>query len=236
MRSIIVMAMFAVSLAQADSSDYEEVRDMDLSADGISVLSIKAGAGSMDVRGVDGSDSISVKATIVVPDADEEDALKVIEKEMTLLLEQKGGEARLKAWFDQRFMGHGSNAHIVLEVSVPKGLSVNIDDGSGSLDVVDIAGDVTIDDGSGSIDVKNVANLKIDDDSGSIDVENATGDVSIVDGSGSISVRHVTGSVTIDDGSGSIKVSDVENDLVIVDDGSGSLSISDVRGKVDQKT
>jgi hypothetical protein len=230
MRSLIVIAMFAVSLAQAGWSDYEEVRNMDLDVDGISQLSIKAGAGSMDVTGVSGLDKISVKATVVVPDTDEDDALKVIEKKMTLTLDKKGSEARLNAWFD------GNDAHIVLEVSVPQGLSVNIDDGSGSIDVTDVAGDVTIDDGSGSIDVDNVANLKIDDGSGSIDVDNVSGDVSIVDGSGSISVDHVMGSVTIDDGSGSIKVSDVEKDVIIVDDGSGSLTITDVRGKVDQET
>jgi len=236
MRRFIVIAMFAAGLAQAGWSNYEEVRNLDLDVDGISELSIKAGAGSMDVTGVRGLEKISVKATIVVPDADEDDALKVIEKRMTLSLEQKGSEARLNAWFDDGFMGFGSDAHIVLEVSVPQGLSVNIDDGSGSLDVTDVVGDVTIDDGSGSIDVDNVANLKIDDGSGSIDVDNASGDVFIVDGSGSISIDHVKGSVTIDDGSGSIKVSDVENDVTIVDDGSGSLTITDVRGSVNQET
>jgi hypothetical protein len=236
MRSFIVIAMFAASLAQADWADYEEIRNMDLDADGISQLSIKAGAGSMDVTGVSGLDKISVKATIVVPDADEDDALKVIEKKMTFTLDQKGSEGQLNAWFDGSFMGFGNNAHIVLEVSVPQGLSVNIDDGSGSIDVIDVAGDVTIDDGSGSIDVDNVANLKIDDGSGSIDVDNASGDVSIIDGSGSISVNHVAGSVTIDDGSGSIKISDVENVVIIVDDGCGSLKITIVRGCVDQET
>ncbi len=236
MRSFIVIAMFMASLAQAGWSDYEEVRKLNLDVDGISELSIKAGAGSMDVTGVSGLDKISVKATVVVPGADEDKALKVIEKNMTLTLDQQGSEAQLNAWFDGGSMGFGSNAHIALEISVPQGLSVNIDDGSGSLDVIDVAGDVTIDDGSGSIDVKNVANLKIDDGSGSIDVDDASGDVSIVDGSGSISVNHVKGSVTIDDGSGSIRVSDVEKDVIIIDDGSGSLTITDVRGSVDQET
>ena len=236
MRSFIVMAMFVATLAQAGFSDYEEVRDMDIDAKGISQLSIKAGAGSMDVTGVDGQKIISVKATIIVPDADEDEAQKVIAKKMSLSLQRKGSEARLNSWFDQGFMSFGSNAYIVLDVKVPMGMAVNIDDGSGSIDVVDVGGDVTIDDGSGSIDVSNVASLKIDDGSGSIDVSNAAGDVSIVDGSGSITVKHVMGSVTIDDGSGSIKVSDVENDLIIVDDGSGSLSFSDIRGTVDAET
>ena len=236
MRSFIVMAMFITSLAHAGWSDYEEQRELKLEADGVSTLSIEAGAGSMDVTGVAGLAEISVKALIVVPNADEDDAIKAIEKKMVLTLEESNGVAKLESWFDQGFMGSGSDAYIVLDVSVPQGMSVNIDDGSGSLDIADIVGDVSIDDGSGSIDVSNVANLKIDDGSGSIDVFDANGDVSIVDGSGSITVKRVQGSVTVDDGSGSIKISDVEHDLTIVDDGSGSQSFSNIGGNVDADT
>jgi len=236
MRSFIVMAMFATSLAHAGWTDYKEKRSLTLDIDGITTLSVVAGAGSMDVTGVQGLDEITVKALIVVPDSDEEKALKVIEKKMVLTLQQENGIAKLDAWFEGGFMGFGSDAHIVLDISVPQRFSVIIDDGSGSLDVADIMGDVTIDDGSGSIDVSNVANLTIDDGSGSIDVSGASGDVSIEDGSGSISVKHVQGSVRIDDGSGSIRVSDVEQDLTIVDDGSGGQNFSDIRGNIDADT
>ncbi len=236
MRSLIVIAMFTVSLAHAGWSDYEEVRDLSLDAAGISQLTINAGAGSMDVTGVKGLDKISVKATIVVPDEDEDDAVRVIEKRIRLSLEKNAGDANLDAWFESGLMSFGSSPYIALEVSVPQGMAVNIDDGSGSIDIVDLAGDLTIDDGSGSIDIKNVAHVRIDDGSGSIDLVSATGDVSIVDGSGSISVKHVQGSVTIDDGSGSIDVSDIDSDLIIVDDGSGSLRFSDIRGTVDADT
>jgi len=236
MRSFIVMAMFVASLAHAGWSDYEEQRNLTLMVDGVSTLSIEAGAGSMDVTGVAGLAEISVKAIVVVPNADEDDAIKIIEKKMVLTLEEKNGVAELKSWFDDGIMGSGTDAYIVLDVSVPQGMSVNIDDGSGSLDIADIVGDVSIDDGSGSIDVSNIANLKIDDGSGSIDVLGANGDVSIVDGSGSITVKRVQGSVTITDGSGSIKVSDVEHDLTIVDDGSGSQRFSNIGGNVDAET
>ena len=70
MRSLIVMAMFTVSLAHAGWTDYEEVRDLALDANGISQLTINAGAGSMDVTGIAGLDKITVKATIVVPNKD----------------------------------------------------------------------------------------------------------------------------------------------------------------------
>lgn len=236
MRSFIVMAMFVASLSHAAWTDYQEARELRLPVDNIESLSIEAGAGSMDVTGIEGLDSIAVTATIVVPNTNEKDALKIIEEKMILSLEEKGRQGQLKAWFDQGFLGKASDAHIALEVMVPKGLTVHIDDGSGSLDVINVAGDVVIDDGSGSIKISNVINLSIDDGSGSIDIAGATGDVSIIDGSGSITVKHVQGSVTIDDGSGSIKVSDVEKDLIIVDDGSGGLSISNVRGEVDAES
>lgn len=236
MRILILTALLVAGIAQADKPPYEEVREFSLDASGISELSIIAGAGSMDVTGVAGLDKITVKALIGVHDEDEEGALRFIEKRMDLSLEKKGSTAELISDFRSGLTGWGASGYIALEVSVPQGMSVSIDDGSGSIDVIDVVGDVTIDDGSGSIDVENVANLKIDDGSGSIDVSGASGDVSIVDGSGSITVKRVAGSVTIDDGSGSIKVSDVENDLTIVDDGSGSLKFSDIRGKVDERT
>ncbi len=236
MRSFLVMAMFLASFAHAAWTDYEEVRDLSLDTDGIGQLDIRAGAGSLDVQGVDGQDSIVVKATIIVVDADEDEAARIIAKRMELSLDERDGKAILESDFGGGFMGAETNARIDLEVTVPAGLDLTIDDGSGSVDVRDVAADVKIDDGSGSIDVENVANLLIDDGSGSIDVERVAGDVNVTDGSGSISVRGVAGSVTIDDGSGSIKVSDVEEDLIIVDDGSGGLKFSDIRGTVEQDT
>ena len=219
MRSFIVMAMFAASLGHAAMNDYTEVRNLELDADEIEELSIDAGAGSMDITGIAGAKKITVKAIIEVPDVDDDKALRIIEREMKLSLDRSGSDALLNASFERRFMGFGSHsARINIEISVPQGIAVIIDDGSGS------------------IDVKNVAHVKIDDGSGSIDVERASGDVSIIDGSGSITVRDVQGSVTIDDGSGGIEVSDGEKDLIIIDDGSGGFTFSDIRGTVEQDT
>lgn len=236
MRGFIVMAMFLASFANAAWTDYSAVRELKLDAKGIDHLEIDAGAGSMHVKGLAGLDSIIVTATVVVPDTDEDDAIKVIEKKMKLSLDKKGDRAQLDSWFEHGFFGKWSGARIDLEISVPAGMAVSIDDGSGPIEVIDIDAEVSIEDGSGSIDLANVASVTIDDGSGSIDVSNVAGDVSIIDGSGNINVRSVKGSVTIDDGSGGINVSDVEKDLIIVDDGSGGFSFSDVRGTVEQET
>ncbi len=232
MRSLIVIAMFVASFADAAWNDYTTVRELKLDAEAIEVFEIDAGAGSMEVIGVSGLDRLVVTATVVVPESDEDDAIKLIDKKMRLSLDRAGDRAKLISTFDDGMFGRGSSARIDLKISVPAGIAIEIDDGSGSIELIDTAADVSIDDGSGSIDAQGIANISIDDGSGSIDISAATGDVSIVDGSGSINVRSVAGSVTIDDGSGSIKVSDVEQDLIVVDDGSGGFSYSDVRGVV----
>jgi DUF4097 and DUF4098 domain-containing protein YvlB len=235
MRSFILMAMFLASFASSAASDYTETRDLAIDAAGLELLFINAGAGKVDVEGVDGISRIEVKATIVISDADEDDARKIMEKRLELSLDSHDGQAVLKSWFEHGFWGSGSDRHIDLEIRAPATLAISIDDGSGSIDIRNFASYVRIDDGSGSIDVHTVGALDIDDGSGSIDVTNVTGDVFIDDGSGTITVDKVGGSVTVDDGSGSIRVTDVAEDLIILDGGSGSISFSNVRGTVEQE-
>lgn len=232
MRSFIVIGMFATTLAHAAWNGYTEDRSLELDREGVSRLDIDAGAGSLNIMGVENLDRIEVVATINVPDEDDEDALEMIEEHLSLSLDKVNDDARLVAHFDNRSWGWGDSPSVDLDVRVPQGIALVVDDGSGSMKIFDIDSDVSIDDGSGSIRVERVGSVVIDDGSGSITVAGVAGDVEIEDGSGSITVEHVGGGVTIDDGSGGIDVSDVELDLVIVDDGSGGLDVSDVRGDV----
>jgi DUF4097 and DUF4098 domain-containing protein YvlB len=187
----------------------------------------------MSVQAVRGSDKIVVRATITIADADADKARKLIEKSMNLSLTGKGSKATLNSSFDRGMWGNGPDASIALEVQVPEGMEMFIDDGSGSIDVVGTAADIKIDDGSGSISLRTVGSVDIDDGSGSVEIVDASGDVYVNDGSGSIQIKQVAGNVKIDDGSGSIKVNDIGKDLIIVDSGSGSLSYANVAGKVE---
>jgi len=228
------MVMFTASLANAAWNEYEEVRDLNLSAKGLSSLEIEAGAGSLEVIGVSGTDDIVVTATIQVPEDDADKARKEIDSRLVLSLEKNGDNAVLKGYFKDGFMNFGDSPHVQLEVRIPARLDLNVDDGSGSIVVDNVAGNIQLEDGSGSIQMTNVGgNVEIDDGSGSISIERVGGDLFVGDGSGSIKVRDVTGSVTVDDGSGSINVSDVEQDLIIEDDGSGSLDYSNIGGRVE---
>jgi hypothetical protein len=233
MRSFIVIAMFSASLAHAAWNGYTEDRDLELDTDGVSGLEIDAGGGSLVVTGVEDLHTILVTATINVPDEGADDAQEIIEKSLRLSLEKVRDAAHLKAFFEDKSWGWGDSPTVDLDVRVPHGLALNVDDGSGSMKIIDVRSDVTIDDGSGSLAVEGATSVAIDDGSGSVTVVGVSGDVEIEDGSGSITVKRVGGSVTIDDGSGSIDVEDVEHDLIIIDDGSGGLKASNVRGVID---
>ncbi len=233
MRSIIVMAMFTASLAGAAAGDYEEQRELNLGAGGIASVDIEAGAGSLEITGVSGLDEINVVATIQVPDRGADKAREVIESDLVLTLEKQGDTAVLKAYFEQQRWNFGDSPSVRLVVQMPGSLDLAVDDGSGSMQISAVSGNIEVEDGSGSITLTNVGGaIDINDGSGSISVDGVGGDISIEDGSGGIKVRGVAGSVIIDDGSGSIDVSDVEEDLIIVDDGSGGLDFSDIRGRV----
>jgi hypothetical protein len=236
MRSILIMAMFTVSLANAAWNEYEEERDLNLGASGISTLEIEAGAGSLEIVGVPGSNEIVVSATIYVPEKDEDKARKEIKSHLVLSLEKDGDNAVLKSYFNEYSVSFGDSPHVQLEVLVPERFGLIIDDGSGSIVVENVSGNIELEDGSGSILMTNVGgDVEIDDGSGSISVEGVRGDLFIGDGSGSIKVREVAGSVTVDDGSGSINVSDVEKDLIIEEEGSGSLNFSNIGGRVEKE-
>jgi hypothetical protein len=233
----LVATSFAAGMAQA--ADYEEMRDLSLNASGVSSLRIKAGGGSLEVRGVSQSDTIIVKALIQVEGEREDRARELVQSDLVLSLEREGQGARLDAYFDDHgwVFGSDGNGRVALEVIVPTGISLSVDDGSGGMEIRNLAGDVRLNDGSGSITVIEVGgNVIIDDGSGSVSARDLGGDFAINDGSGSLSVSRVGGDVTIDDGSGSIEVTDVTGDLTVVSDGSGALDIAGVEGTVDTGT
>ncbi len=234
MRYITAAALVLAGFAASAASDYRELRELSIPSDGLDSLFIDAGAGSLDVRGVAGQDSIEVRATIIVDDADDDEGREFIRKRVDLRLERDGASARLVSQVKQPMLGWSADARIDVEVVAPANLALRIDDGSGSVEIADFAADVSIDDGSGSIDVRAVGNLEIDDGSGSIDINGASGDVFVNDGSGSLVIADVGGTVTIDDGSGSIRVNDVAGDLIIIESGSGGVSFSGIEGNVEQ--
>jgi hypothetical protein len=232
MRIFLVMTLFVAGFVVAGTAGYEERRVLDLPAGGLSGLSIHAGPGSLEVKGVAGADLVHVVAVIRVDERDAEQARKAIEAHTTLSLQRNGENAQLISGFADGFFGFGDSGTIELTVEVPEGMHLDIDDSSGAVVISGTRGNVTVDDSSGSMTISDVGAVDIEDSSGSVEISGATGDVVVDDGSGSKTIETVAGSVRVGDGSGSIQIDGVEGDVVVEESGSGGVTVDNVRGTV----
>ena len=207
----LTTALLLASCAVMNNAELQESRQLELDAQRLSEMYIDVGAGRLAVRGTADSDRVRITAEVWQVKASDDYVLKLV---------QDGRRAVLEADIDS-----GSGDRIDLIVSVPEQLRLDIRDGSGSIDLMDVRSDVRIDDGSGSIKVRNLGGaLEIEDGSGSLSVLDIRGDITINDGSGSISVRDAGGDLDIRDGSGSITVQGIVG-VVRINDGSGSISV-----------
>lgn len=237
MHKLLIIFVLVIIFTDASAAEYEEVRELLLDTEGLESLSINAGAGSLVVIGEPGSGEIRVKATIQLPRANEAKALRKMEKDMLLSLERFGAKATLVGSFRHGIWSFGKGPTIHLEVRMPEGLSLAVKDGTGSVTIESVRGDLYVHDGTGSISLTGVGgNVEIEDGTGSITVIGVGGDIWIDDGTGDIEVRNVAGSVTVDDGTGNIDVSDVDKDLIIVNSGTGGANYSNVKGNVRGET
>lgn len=204
---------------------------------------VQARSGSLEVRG-DGEGRIRVDAVVCASERDAADAA-------SLVVERRRDAAWIAAELPE-VRGWGNHyVRMDLVIHMPAGLpadirdssgstrvsgiaGVRIDDGSGSIEIEEVAGPVEVHDRSGDIRIREVGSVELEDGSGGIRMTGVRGSVHILDdGSGEIVVLDVTGDVLIDDdGSGSIRVEQVGGDFVVGDDGSGSIHYRDVAGRV----
>ena len=232
-KKIIIILLFLIFSFSGFSAETEKT--LTLSAAGIKKLNVDCGAGYLKILGKDGLDRIEVKAHIVIDRIDPDEMKEFTENHITLSLKKRGTKAILISKIRySSFSSIFKRGHklINLDVRIPKHLVLDIDDGSGLIEISDTDGDIKLDDGSGSIEIDNIkGKISIDDGSGSTDIKNVFNDVEIDDGSGNITIESVTGSVEIDDGSGSIDVEHIKGD-VSVRDGSGTMKIYKITGSV----
>lgn len=231
--AIFVILMIPITVCAAMTAT--ESRTLEIPAEGVEKTVIKCGAGFLKVNGEEGLTSIMVNAEIAVENLSEDDLQEFIDRNIILTLEKKGHKAVLKSEVKEIlgvFRKTIKNVRIDLMVRVPKKMHLKISDGSGSIEVANLMGDMKIDDGSGSIAIAETDGfININDGSGSISASQVGGGMDIDDGSGSIDLQHIGGSMKINDGSGSIAAQDINGD-VSINDGSGEIGLKTVNGNV----
>lgn len=213
---------FALGTGHRDCA-FEAERELSLAADDAALLSIDAGSGDLVVEGRAGVEHVAATARVCATHEEDVEQLRVT-------IERVGGEIVLTAHYPDSRRGGSGTARIDLDVAMPLGMPVDIDDSSGSIEVFG-TGDLEIDDSSGSIRVMGAnGSVRVEDSSGGLEIRDVAGDVEIADGSGEIDVQDVEGSLRVRDGSGGIAAAEIESDVVIDDDGSGSIDVRNVGG------
>jgi len=229
-RILIIFSLFLlINFTASAKNSLSFNQNLSIDANKISFFEIDVGSGSLNVKG-DNINQIEVRATIKSKKySDVRDLQEAFESKMRFTLENSGSKAKLKAGNKKTsgFNFKNPNIQIDLEVIVPNNMNLFIDDGSGSMYIADINGDVEIDDGSGSLEIENIrGDLLIDDGSGSQKITNIDGNVVVDDGSGSIDMKYITGNATIDDGSGSINIEELAGRFKLIDGGSGKIYVN----------
>jgi hypothetical protein len=224
--ALVTVPAMAGGLFDDEDCSYTARRRAATPSAGITKIVVHAESGSLEVTGTPGAAQIVADGTACASDDD-------FLPRMTLSLRKVGSELHVDANIPDKTIVFGFfSARLDFAVTLPAGIPVSIDDGSGWMKVSN-TGATSIDDGSGTIEVRNVSGpLVIHDGSGSIEIDTVTGNATIEDESGELSVRNVAGSVEIEDGSGAITVARVDGSLRIRDDGSGSISVQNVRRDV----
>jgi hypothetical protein len=227
----VVAASFIPNRSSAQSR-YQEARNADVAVGGARSVRIDAAAGSLRVEGRSGLSEVRVRGTART---NRRERLR----DIRLIAERRGSEIYVKADIpstdgDEWRSGDGPQMALDLVIEVPDNLALDVDDGSGEAAFMN-TGRLQLEDGSGEIEIRGArGSVEIDDGSGEITIDGVDGDVRISDGSGEINITNVSGSVTIDDdGSGSIDVRRVTGNFVVVSDGSGGITHADIRGRIE---
>lgn len=233
MKTLICVALAASllsPLAMADDCRYSRDINFDVAVQGLERLSIDVGAGELNVTGASQSDMISVRALACADSQSKLDDLDITQDRRgdRLDITSETGDS---GWGTVNWFG-STYAYIDVNIAIPPGLVIDIDDGSGDLSVMDVSGNFSIDDGSGGIEIARVTgDGQINDGSGDVRVEDVTGSVRLEDGSGDMELSGISGDVNVlDDGSGDIRIETVGGNVTIDDDGSGDIRVRDVTG------
>ncbi|HEX8170914.1 MAG TPA: hypothetical protein VF824_10280 [Thermoanaerobaculia bacterium] len=222
---LVAGTALAGGLFDEDDCRYTAPRRVAAALNGVTRVVVHADSGSLTVTGGNVNQVVAA-GTACTSDEDFLDR-------MTLTMRRSGSELYIEANIPEKVVLFGFfQARLDFSVSLPAGMPVTIDDGSGWMKVAN-TGITTIHDDSGSIEVRGVrGNLTIHDDSGAIDIDGVTGNVNVEDDSGELAVKNIGGSVEIEDDSGSITVARVEGSLRVRQDDSGSITVTNVRRDV----
>jgi DUF4097 and DUF4098 domain-containing protein YvlB len=129
--------------------------------------------------------------------------------------------------------GAGTEAHADLVIRVPAGRRLALYLAAGTLDVVNVEGDIKVDVAAARVTTKQTkGRLELDTGSGRVEVSDALGDVSLDSGSGGVTLARIKGvALLLDAGSGGVAGTDIDVERLDLDIGSGGTELARVKAQ-----
>jgi hypothetical protein len=224
MRCLAALSLtLATSLTYADiGCRHEAERSAQADTTGVRKIVLGAGAGDLKVRG-ERTNKVSATGRAC---ASSDELLQQIQ----LISRREGDTLYLSTQLPESDGDFLVNryARMDLSVSLPNSIALEINDSSGDTEIAQIAA-ARIADGSGDLDIENVAgDLQVTDSSGDLDIKQVTGNLKMTDSSGDVDIEHVQGAVDVEvDSSGDMRMADVGS-VHIRNDSSGEIVIERV--------
>jgi DUF4097 and DUF4098 domain-containing protein YvlB len=228
---LLLLALIPASaMAWDDDCKFTADRAGGVDAKGVEKVVIRAGAGDMKVVGRSNAVRIEARGVACAAKQDllDQTQISVRREGNTVYVETNLPQDR-EGW---SFMKN-DYAYVDLGIALPSNLPVEAVDSSGDARFEDLAA-LNLQDSSGDLDVLRIAGLaEVNDSSGDLDIESA-GSARVRDSSGDVEIDDVRGNVDIDqDSSGDIHIVKAGGSVRVQQDSSGSIRIEDVRGNVD---
>jgi len=191
--SLVLVIFFIVSCSQSHS---QEEKTVEKSFSGVNSIDLSTASGDCIIKKGNG-DAVKVVVTYTYDD-----------EEYTPKMDQNGSRLKL----EEKFHENNTRGSSKWELSVPDGLAIEFNTGSGDLDVGDIKGEMDFNSGSGDAHV-----------------ENYDGELKLNSGSGDFHFKNVKGEVKVNSGSGDHHISDCEL-YAKANTGSGDIEVNDSKG------
>jgi hypothetical protein len=248
MRSRYWLLLFALgpatALAWGDDCKLRADRAAGVDAKGVEKVVLRTGAGDLKVVGRGNAVRIEARGTACARKQELLDATQIsVRREGNVVYVETDMPQYQEGWSDD------DHSYIDVGVALPTSIpvealdssgdavfedlqSLTLQDSSGDLGVVRIAGLADVTDSSGDINIDRAGSVRLRDSSGDIEVDEVRNDVEVVlDSSGDIHIQRVDGSVRVrQDSSGSIRVEDVKGSVDVDSDSSGDIYAARVKG------
>jgi DUF4097 and DUF4098 domain-containing protein YvlB len=225
---LVIFSLMVCTDALAQECKYERLLEQSLDVSGSESLAIAAAAGDLSIKGVAGSNEVTIRGKVCVSEEKWLDEARINTKQ--------GSQAQINVELPDidggwSFWGN-KYAHMDLELEVPSNLALHLRDSSGDIRIGDVYA-ISIRDSSGDIEISNATGpVEIEDSSGDIEVRELRGDFTVVsDSSGDIRGNNIDGTArVVADSSGDIRFTAVGKDVIVERDSSGDIVAENVGG------